>query len=167
MRLYLVYHILNILFSVITNEPVEFWKLLVEIQDFKKMTDPSRGIFKMYLGSSKKNQSLTTWNLLDPETLGFWPIMANNLHGHCSSPRRKMERLLITRWCSVAGSRPSLKSKSSYLKLCAFASRGSLTKVWDHMWRVAIYMSTLRIFYVETSKLLKLDQWKPMVSLLS
>jgi hypothetical protein len=67
MCLYLVYQALSMLFSVVTNAPIE----PVEVQDFKKITHHLRGISRMYLLSfMKKNQIITTCNRLDLETLG-------------------------------------------------------------------------------------------------
>ena len=36
-------------------------------------------IYVIYLKLMKENQKIPTYNRLDLETLGFWPIMRNNL----------------------------------------------------------------------------------------
>ena len=40
----------------VTNEPVEYEKEHVEVQDFRKITDHCRGICKICFKSSKKNR---------------------------------------------------------------------------------------------------------------
>ena len=42
-----------------------------------------RGIYRMYPDSIKKNQSMSTCNQLDLETLGYGPIMPKTLFGLC------------------------------------------------------------------------------------
>ena len=60
---------------LVTDEPVE-------VQDSRKTTDHFRGIYEIYLKFFKKIQKITTYNRLDLNTLGFWPIIPNNLPGH-------------------------------------------------------------------------------------
>ena len=61
---------------LVTDEVVEFEKWPVEVQDFRKITHRSRGIYEIHLKLVKKNRNITTRNHLDLETiLGFWPIM--------------------------------------------------------------------------------------------
>ena len=52
------------LFSVITNEPIEFEKYPVEVQDFNKITDHFRKIYGIYVEFSIEKQ-------LELETLRF------------------------------------------------------------------------------------------------
>ena len=40
---------------LVTDEPVEFEKQPVEVQDFRKITDHLRGIYTIYLKLIKKN----------------------------------------------------------------------------------------------------------------
>ena len=64
---------------LVINEPVEFEKYTVEVQDFKNIPERSRGIHEIYLKLMKINQIITTWNRLDLETLGFGLIVPENL----------------------------------------------------------------------------------------
>ena len=56
---------------LLINEQVEFEKQAVEVQDYRKITDPFRGIFRIYHKLIQKNRKTTTCNRLDMETLGF------------------------------------------------------------------------------------------------
>ena len=55
---------------LVTNEPVEFGKFPVEVQDCKKITDHFREIYKIYPNLIKENQRMSTWNRLDLQTQG-------------------------------------------------------------------------------------------------
>ena len=46
--------------QLVTNEPVEFQKQLVENQDCRKITDHFRGIYRMYPQFNKKNWRMST-----------------------------------------------------------------------------------------------------------
>ena len=59
----------------------EFDKWPVEVQDFKRIIDNFRGIYKIYLKLINKKK-LTTCNRLNLESLGFGPIMLKHLPGH-------------------------------------------------------------------------------------
>ena len=67
----------------VTNEPVEFDKKLVEIQDCRKITDHSRGIYRIYPNLVKENRRMSTCNRLDLQTLGSQPVMLKILPDHC------------------------------------------------------------------------------------
>ena len=54
---------------LVTDEPVEFEKYPVEVQDFREITHHLRGIYRIFL--VKNNGKITTCNRLDLETLGF------------------------------------------------------------------------------------------------
>ena len=69
---------------LVTDEPAEFEKFLVDVQDFRKGPDRFRGIYCLHLKLMKKNQKMSTCNQLDLETLGYWPIMHISLPGHWS-----------------------------------------------------------------------------------
>ena len=56
--------------QLVTNEPVEFEKFPVEVQDCKKITDHFREIYKIYPNLIKENQRMSTWNRLDLQTQG-------------------------------------------------------------------------------------------------
>ena len=57
---------------LVTNEPLEFEKQLVEAQDFMKITYHFREIRGIHLKLIKKNQKgITTCSRLDLKTLGF------------------------------------------------------------------------------------------------
>ena len=60
---------------LVTNELVEFEKSPVEVQDFKKITNHSRGIYWTYLWLMKENRKMSTCKWSDMETLGSWLIM--------------------------------------------------------------------------------------------
>ena len=60
---------------LVTNELVEFEKSPVEVQDFRKITNHSRGIYWTYLWLMKENQKMSTCKWSDMETLGSWLIM--------------------------------------------------------------------------------------------
>jgi hypothetical protein len=68
--------------QLVTNEPVEFEKSLVEVQDCRKITDHFRGIYKIYPNLINENRRMSTCNRLDLKTLGSQPIMYKNLPGH-------------------------------------------------------------------------------------
>ena len=40
---------------IVIDEPVEFEKYSIEVQDFNKITHHLKGIYRMYLKSMKKN----------------------------------------------------------------------------------------------------------------
>ena len=51
--------------QLVTNEPVEFEKEPVEVQDCRIITDHFRGIYRIYSNLIKENQRMSTYNLLD------------------------------------------------------------------------------------------------------
>jgi hypothetical protein len=51
----------------------------VEVQDCRRNSDPSRGIYKMYPNFVKERRRMSTCNGLDLQTLGSQPIMPKNL----------------------------------------------------------------------------------------
>ena len=55
---------------LVADEPVEFEKELVGVQDFKRITYHFRGIYKIYLKQRKQNRKMSTCNQLDLESLG-------------------------------------------------------------------------------------------------
>jgi hypothetical protein len=61
--------------QLVTNE-------LVEVQDWRKMTDHCRGIYKIYPNLVKENRRMSTCNRLDLQTLGSQPIKSKNLPDH-------------------------------------------------------------------------------------
>ena len=57
---------------LVTDEPAEFGKLPVEVQDLRKIIDDFRGVYEIYLTLIKKNQKISTCNQLDVlGALGF------------------------------------------------------------------------------------------------
>ena len=63
--------------QLVTDEPVE-------IQDYRKITDCFKGIYKAYPNLIKENQRMSTCNRLDLQTLGSQlVIMPKNLPDHC------------------------------------------------------------------------------------
>ena len=70
--------------QLVTNEPVEFENILVEVQDCKKITDHFRRIYRRYPNFTKENRRMSTCNQLDLQTLGSQPAMPENLPDHWS-----------------------------------------------------------------------------------
>jgi hypothetical protein len=69
--------------QLVTNEPVEFEKYPVEIQDCTKITDHFKGIYRIYSNLIKENRRMSTCNRLDLQTLGSQTILPKNLPDHC------------------------------------------------------------------------------------
>ena len=67
---------------LVTDEPVEFQKLLVEDWDFRRITDHFRGICEVYFNWIQTNRKMSTCNQLDLEPLGSWPTMPQKIPGH-------------------------------------------------------------------------------------
>ena len=55
--------------QLVTDEPVEFEKQLVEVQDCMKLTDHFRGIYRIYPNLIKENRRMSTYNWFDLQTL--------------------------------------------------------------------------------------------------
>ena len=68
--------------QLVTDEPGEFQKWLVEVQDCRKITGHFRRIFRIYPNVIKKNRRMWTINRLDLQTLGSQPVMPKNLPDH-------------------------------------------------------------------------------------
>jgi hypothetical protein len=68
--------------QLVTNEPVEFQKKPVEVQDCRKITDHFRGIYRIYPNFIKEIRRMSTCNRLDFQTLRSLPIMLKNLPDH-------------------------------------------------------------------------------------
>ena len=61
---------------IVADEPVEFEKWPVEVQDFRKFTDHFRGIYRIYIKVLKKTRKMSTCNRLDSNTFGcFGSVM--------------------------------------------------------------------------------------------
>jgi hypothetical protein len=82
---------------LVTDEPVEFEKDSVEVQDFRKIADHFRGIWRIYLNLAQTlNREITTCHQrLDLETLGSRPIMSRNLPGHWLPSGQKEEKKFL------------------------------------------------------------------------
>ena len=63
---------------LVTNKPVEFKKELVEVEDWMKITDHFRGIYRMYPNLMKENRRISTCNQLDLQTLGSQLVKSKN-----------------------------------------------------------------------------------------
>ena len=63
---------------LVTNKPVEFKKELVEVEDWRKITDHFRGIYRMYPNLMKENRRISTCNILDLQTLGSQLVKSKN-----------------------------------------------------------------------------------------
>ena len=70
--------------QLVTNEPVEFEKWPVEVQDCRKITDHLRGIYRIYPNFIKETQMMSTCNWLDLQTPASQLIMPKNLTDHWS-----------------------------------------------------------------------------------
>ena len=68
--------------QLVTDEPVEFEKLPVEVQDCRKITDHFRGIYRIYPNLIKEDRRMSICNLLDFGTIGSQPVMSINLPDH-------------------------------------------------------------------------------------
>ena len=70
------------------NEPVEFVKEPVEVQDCRKITVHFRGIYRIYPKSIKENRRMSTcnWRLDLQALVESQPIMPKNLPDHCKWP---------------------------------------------------------------------------------
>ena len=73
--------------QLVANEPVEFEKELVEIQDCRKITDHCGGTYRVYPNLIKENRRMSTCNRLHLQTLGTQPVMSKNLPNHSSDYR--------------------------------------------------------------------------------
>ena len=91
---------------LVTYEPVEFAEKPVEIRDFRKFTDWSRGIYRIYLKLIKKNQEMSTCNQLDLGTLESLQTLVNLTH------RRIVIHVLLPMY-SILGT--TLRSQDKFL----------------------------------------------------
>ena len=66
---------------LVTDEPIEFEKLVFEVGDFNSITNHFKGICKIYLKWIKKNLKMSTCNRLNLESVGSWPTLPKNLPG--------------------------------------------------------------------------------------
>ena len=71
--------------QLVTDEPVEFEKQPVEVQDCRKITDYFRRIYRIYPNLIKENRRMSTCNRLDLQTLGSQPLVPKNLPDHWST----------------------------------------------------------------------------------
>lgn len=69
---------------VATNEPAGFEEYPVQIQDFRKISNQFRVIYRIFFDLIKWFIKTSTCNRLISETLGSRPIMFQNLPGHWS-----------------------------------------------------------------------------------
>ena len=54
----------------------------LKVQDFRRITDRFRGIYRIYIKWMKRNQKMSTCNRLDLESLGSWLTMPKNFPGN-------------------------------------------------------------------------------------
>ena len=74
--------------SIMWNIPYihyEWWNISLNIVSPKEHCYGSKWCYayRMYLGSIRNTQNMSTWNRLNLEPLGFQVIMPKNLAGHC------------------------------------------------------------------------------------
>ena len=58
------------------------WEITIEVQDYMKITDYSRGIYRIYHNLIKGNWRMSTCRRLDLQTLGSQLVMPKNLPDH-------------------------------------------------------------------------------------
>jgi hypothetical protein len=63
--------------QLVTDEPVE-------VQDCRKITDHSRGFYRIYPNFIKEYRRMSTCNRSNSQTLGSQRIMPKNLTNHCT-----------------------------------------------------------------------------------
>ena len=66
------------------------------MEDYRKITDHFRGIYRIYPNLIKENRRMWTCNRLDLQTLGFQPVMPKNLPEHWCICRKNIIILKIT-----------------------------------------------------------------------
>ena len=93
---------------LVTNEPVE-------VEDYMKIIDHFRGIYRMYPNLMKENQRMSTCNQLDLQTLGSQLVMPKNLLGHCS--RHHQGHFNIGHGLTLNLGSYALSNKISYIKV--------------------------------------------------
>ena len=88
---------------LVTNEPLHFDKWLVEIQDFKKITDHLGGNYRTYLKIIKINQNITTCKILTDYSRGTYsrPRPIGNLEGIGLSINLGLNLNLTKDWSSI------------------------------------------------------------------
>ena len=64
---------------LLADEPAEFEKQPVEVQDFKKITNHLEWIYGIYHNLANIDRKIITCNQLDLEALEYQPIMPKNL----------------------------------------------------------------------------------------
>ena len=64
---------------LVYNQPIEFEKQPVEVQDFRKITNHFRGIYRIYPNLTERCQIVTGWTW---KHFGSRPTMVKHLPGH-------------------------------------------------------------------------------------
>ena len=71
--------------KLVTNEPVEFEKSPVEVEDCRKTTNLFDGICRIYHPNlMKENLRMSTCSQSDLQTLGSQPVIPKNIPEQCS-----------------------------------------------------------------------------------
>ena len=68
--------------QLVTEEPVEFEKSPVQVQDWRRITDRFRGVCRIDPNLVKGNRRMSTCNRLDLQTLESPPVMPKSLPDH-------------------------------------------------------------------------------------
>ena len=79
--------------QLVTYEPVEFEKQPVEVQDWRKITDHFRGIYRIYPNFIEENRRMSACIRLHLQILGSQPVMPKNLPDHCIAASSSVGRL--------------------------------------------------------------------------
>ena len=114
--------------QLVTDEPVEFEKYPVEVEDCRKITHQFGGIYRINPNLIKENRRISKCNRLDLQTLGSRPIVPKNLPDDCPYLCVKFDNLQWA-WCQ----RVALKNQ---WVLCLFSN---LFMSLLHQWKQRIY----------------------------
>ena len=78
---------------LVTHEPVEFEKQLIQIQDLKQISMPSRISRGIFLSPIKENRKMSTCNPLGLETPGSRPVMPKKIPELYTNLPRHMQKV--------------------------------------------------------------------------
>jgi hypothetical protein len=93
------------------------------VWNFRKITDHFRGIYRMHSSAMKRNRNMSTCDNLDLKTLGYWPIMSKNPHGHCKMHKCVDQQIEISLYVmEVSTLRHSRKLAGLNHHVCTFNS---------------------------------------------
>ena len=137
--------------QIVTNEPVEFEKQPVEVQDCRKDTDHSKGIHSLYPKLMKENRRLSTCNQLDLQILGSQPVMPKNLPDHWTYPLNtktfwKKKYWVDLRRIPLQKSVATLATMLFFHPCTKFSTKGAWPCVNHHQTRVSLSVNHISNF---------------------